>query len=199
VKSVPSVDSPAAKNMNWDRLPTINSGRLRLRRISEDDLEALFNIFSDPQVMRYWSTPPLADRQAAVSLVNEIHDHFDRRLMLKWGIALRDDDQLIGTATLFNLNFENGRAEIGYGLGSRHWGNGYMNEALRALLSYAFDVLEMRRLEADVDPRNAGSIRTVERLGFRQEGLLRERWHVNGEIQDSLFYGLLRREWQKQK
>jgi len=185
--------------MNWDRLPTINTGRLRLRRISENDLEALFNIFSDPQVMRYWSTPPLANRQAAVSLLNEIHNLFDRRVMLKWGIALLDNDQLIGTATLFNLNFENGRAEIGYGLGSRYWGNGYMNEALRALVSYAFDVLELRRLEADVDPRNAGSIRTVERLGFRQEGLLRERWHVNGEIQDSNFYGLLRREWQKQE
>jgi len=189
----------ANKKMDWDRLPTINTGRLRLRRISENDLEALFNIFSDPQVMRYWSTPPLADRQAAVSLLHEIHNLFDRRLMLKWGIALLDNDQLIGTATLFNLNFENGRAEIGYGLGSRHWRNGYMNEALRALLFYAFDVLELRRLEADVDPRNAGSIRTVERLGFRQEGLLRERWHVNGEIQDSLFYGLLRREWQKQE
>jgi len=189
----------ANKKMDWDRLPTINTGRLRLRRISEKDLEALFNIFSDPQVMRYWSTPPLADRQAAVSLLHEIHNLFDRRLMLKWGIALLDNDQLIGTATLFNLNFENGRAEIGYGLGSRHWRNGYMNEALRALLFYAFDVLELRRLEADVDPRNAGSIRTVERLGFRQEGLLRERWHVNGEIQDSLFYGLLRRERQKQE
>jgi len=189
----------ANKKMDWDRLPTINTGRLRLRRISENDLEALFNIFSDPQVMRYWSTPPLADRQAAVSLLHEIHNLFDRRLMLKWGIALLDNDQLIGTATLFNLNFENGRAEIGYGLGSRHWRNGYMNEALRALLFYAFDVLELRRLEADVDPRNAGSIRTVERLGFRQEGLLRERWHVNGEIQDSLFYGLLRRERQKQE
>jgi RimJ/RimL family protein N-acetyltransferase len=57
--------------------------------------------------------------------------------------------------------------------------------------------MQLRRLEADVDPRNAGSIRTLERLGFQREGFLRERWHVNGEIQDAIFYGLLRREWLK--
>jgi RimJ/RimL family protein N-acetyltransferase len=63
------------------------------------------------------------------------------------------------------------------------------------LLAYAFDELDLRRIEADVDPRNAASIRTLERLGFRREGYLRERWRVNGEVQDALFYGLLRREW----
>jgi RimJ/RimL family protein N-acetyltransferase len=55
----------------------------------------------------------------------------------------------------------------------------------------------LRRLEADVDPRNTASIHTLERLGFQREGFLRERWQVNGEIQDALFYGLLRREWLK--
>jgi RimJ/RimL family protein N-acetyltransferase len=181
--------------MDWTRLPTITTDRLTLRRLNEEDVDALFNIFSDPAVMRYWGTPPLSDRNAALSLMKEIHDLFDKQIMLKWGLALRETNILIGTTTLFNLNFDNGRAEIGYGLGSAYWGHGYMNEALRALIGYAFNDLQLRRLEADIDPRNAASIRTVDRLGFRQEGLLRERWHVNGEVQDSLFYGLLRREW----
>jgi len=184
--------------MDWTDLPTLNAERVSLRRLCARDVDALFSIFSDPRVMRYWSTPPLPNRDAAVDLLNEIHDLFDRRLMLKWGVALRDNDLIIGTTTLFNLNLENGRAEVGYGLGSQYWGSGYMNEALRTLLSYSFEVLNLRRLEADVDPRNQGSIRTVERLGFKREGFLRERWHVNGEIQDSLFYGLLKREWQDQ-
>jgi RimJ/RimL family protein N-acetyltransferase len=89
----------------------------------------------------------------------------------------------------------NGRAEIGYAIGSDYWGKGYMNEALTALIAHAFEVLDLRRLEADVDPRNTRSIRTLERLGFQREGFLRERWHVCGEIQDAFFYGLLRREW----
>ena len=116
-------------------------------------------------------------------------------MILKWGIALRPDDQLIGSITLFNLDFNHRRAEIGYALAREHWGRGYMNEALMALLKYAFEVLDLHRIEADVDPRNTASIKTVEHLGFQREGYLRERWQVNGEIQDAFFYGLLRHEW----
>ena len=64
------------------------------------------------------------------------------------------------------------------------------------LLDFAFRDLGLRRLEADVDPRNAASIRSLERLAFRREGYLRERWCVGGEVQDAIFYGLLRREWE---
>jgi RimJ/RimL family protein N-acetyltransferase len=148
--------------------------------------------------MRYWSTVPLPDREAAAELQREIADSNESNSILKWGLALRDSNTVIGTTTLFHLNLENGRAEIGYAMGSAYWGKGYMNEALNALVSHAFEAMDLRRLEADVDPRNAASIRTLERLGFQREGYLRERWHVNGEIQDALFYGLLRREWRKE-
>jgi RimJ/RimL family protein N-acetyltransferase len=184
--------------IDWKELPTIEAKRVCLRHVTEADTEALFEIFSNPEVMRYWSTPPLPNRDAAIALGREIQECFENRSMLKWGLALRDSDVLIGTVTLFNLNSDNGRAEIGYCLGRKYWGNGYMNEALRQMIDYFFTTLNLRRLEADVDPRNVGSIRTVERLGFQREGYLRQRWHVDGEIQDSLFYGLLRDEWQGQ-
>jgi ribosomal-protein-alanine N-acetyltransferase len=182
--------------MNWDSFPTIKAERVYLRWITHDDVDSLYRIFSHPEVMRYWGAPALADRDAAIALVNEIHDAFERRASMKWGIALRTDNTLIGTATLFNLNLDNRRAEVGYGLERAQWGKGYMQETLRALLSYAFDERGLHRLEADVDPRNAASIRTLERLGFQREGFLRERWHVNGEIQDAFFYGLLKPEWE---
>ena len=183
--------------MNSETLPIITTPRVVLRWISEDDIDSLYEIFSHPQVMRYWSTAPLADRAAAADLQREIADGNESEKMFKWGLALRDSDTVIGTTTLFNLNLDNGRAELGYAMGHAHWGKGYMNEALSALVSHAFEAMELRRLEADVDPRNAASIRTLERLGFQREGFLRERWHVNGEIQDALFYGLLRREWRR--
>jgi ribosomal-protein-alanine N-acetyltransferase len=182
--------------MDWKSLPTINASRVSLRWISEEDVDALYRIFSDTEVMRYWSTPPLADRNAAVRLLDEIHDGFRHQTELKWGIARRKDNALIGTTTLFNLDLDNHRAEIGYGLDRAHWGKGYMSEALQALLVYAFEELALHRIEADVDPRNSASIRTVERLGFEREGYLRERWQVNGEIQDTVFYGLLRPDWE---
>jgi ribosomal-protein-alanine N-acetyltransferase len=183
--------------MDWTRLPTIDADRISLRWISNQDVDALYNIFSDPEVMRYWSTPPLPDRDAAVDLMNEIQEGFRQQTLLKWGIARRADDALIGTTTLYNLDFSNRRAEMGYALGREHWGQGYMAEALQALLAYCFEVLDLRRIEADVDPRNAPSIQTLERLGFQREGFLRERWEVDGEIQDALFYGLLREEWKR--
>ena len=184
--------------MDATTLPIITTSRLVLRWISEDDVDSLYEIFSDPQVMRYWSSVPLPNREAAAELQREIAEHNKSERMFKWGLALRDSNSVIGTTTLFNLSLDNGRAEIGYALGRAHWGKGYMNEALKALVQHAFEVMELRRLEADVDPRNAASIRTLERLGFQREGFLRERWHVNGEIQDALFYGLLRREWVKE-
>ena len=184
--------------MDSKTLPIITTPRVLLRWISEDDIDSLYEIFSNPQVMRYWSTVPLVDRAAAADLQREIADGNESETMFKWGLALRDSNTVIGTTTLFNLNLDNGRAELGYALSHAHWGKGYMNEGLKALVSHAFEVMELRRLEADVDPRNAASIRTLERLGFQREGFLRERWHVNGEIQDALFYGLLRREWLKE-
>jgi RimJ/RimL family protein N-acetyltransferase len=147
--------------------------------------------------MRYWSTPPLPNREAASKLINEIHEGFQRQELLKWGIALRTDDQLIGSVTLFHLDFTHRRAEIGYALGRDYWQQGYMQETLKAVLNYAFAELNLHRIEADVDPRNAASVRTLERLGFQREGYLRERWHVNGEIQDAFFYGLLKPDWQR--
>lgn len=183
--------------MNAKTLPVITSQRTVLRWISEDDIDALYDIFSNAQVMRYWSSGPLANREAAAAMQREIAAGNQNNTMLKWGLALRDSNLVIGTATLFNLNLDNGRAEIGYAMGRDYWGKGYMHEALQTLVSHAFEVMKLRRLEADVDPRNAASIRTLERLGFQREGFLRERWHVNGEIQDAYFYGLLRREWHK--
>ena len=184
--------------MDSKTLPIITTPRLVLRWISEDDIDNLYEIFSNSEVMRYWSTVPLPNQAAAAELQREIAEGNESEKMFKWGLALRDSNIVIGTTTLFNLNLDNGRAELGYAMGRAYWGKGYMNEALKAFVSHAFEVMGLRRLEADVDPRNVASIRTLERLGFQREGFLRERWHVNGEIQDALFYGLLSREWLKE-
>ena len=181
--------------MDWERLPTINTNRLTLRSITSDDVNDFFTVYSNPEVMRYWSTLPLLNREAAAKQISEIDEGFKRHELLKWGIALRDGDRLIGSVTLFHPDFTHRRAEIGYAIGRAYWGKGYMNETLTAVINYAFDVLEFHRIEADVDPRNAASIRALERLGFQREGYLRERWQVGGEIQDALLYGLLRPDW----
>jgi RimJ/RimL family protein N-acetyltransferase len=183
--------------ISGDCLPTLTARRVALRWLTEEDAGALFDIFSNPSVMRYWSTPPMSDIGRAKALVADIHQRFLARQGFQWGVARRADDRIIGTCTLFAIHEPQQRAEIGYALGHEHWGQGYMSEALTILLDYAFGALGLRRLEADVDPRNSGSMRVLERLGFRHEGLLRERWKVNGELQDSVLLGLLEREWRR--
>jgi RimJ/RimL family protein N-acetyltransferase len=178
-----------------ERLPTIDAPRVRLRWLSEQDVDALYAVFSDHRMMRYWSTPAMTDRTEAAALITQIHDYFRDGSGFQWGVERKDDLRLLGTCTLFHIDTRNGRAELGYGLGSQYWSKGYMLEALTALTAHAFGTLGFRRLEADVDPRNENSLRILGKLGFQREGLLRERWNVGGEIQDTVFLGLLAREW----
>lgn len=181
--------------IDGDTLPTLDAPRVRLRWLTAADIDGLFGVFSDAAMMRYWSTPAMRDRAEAAALLDRIHRQFAEKNGFQWGVERKSDGELLGTCTLFNVHVANMRAEVGYCLRSPHWGQGYMGEALTALIDYAFNVLNLRRLEADVDPNNAKSLRILGRMGFQREGLLRERWNVAGEIQDTAFLGLLAREW----
>jgi RimJ/RimL family protein N-acetyltransferase len=181
---------------NAAQLPTIATSRVTLRWLTPRDIPALFNIFGDPMVCRYWSRPALQNESEAEDLYNEITQCFTERSLFQWGIEDVATNRLIGTCTLSSLTPEHRRAEVGFALARAEWGKGYMVVALSALVRFAFESLDLHRLEADVDPRNLSSIRLLERTGFRREGLLRERYHLNGEIQDAFFYGLLRREFE---
>lgn len=176
-------------------LPTLDTPRLRLRQLHAGDVAELFAIFSDPAVTRYWSHAPFRSVEQAEEYLCGIDTGRVNGTHLAWGVALHEGDRVIGTSTLFSLNPKHRRAEIGYALLSTHWRRGFAREALCALIGHAFSTLGYLRLEADVDPRNVASCRLQETLGFRQEGELRERWHVEGEIQDSAVYGLLAREF----
>ena len=173
----------------------IPTQRLTLRFLSEADLPAVYEIFSHPEVMRYWSYPAWADRSQAQQWLINIQEGYRTGNALQLAIERREDHKLVGTCTLFQFHVASRRAEIGYALGRPYWGLGYMQEALRALLCYAFQTLDLNRLEADIDPRNLASANVLERLGFLKEGRLRDRWIVNNEVSDTALYGLLRREW----
>jgi RimJ/RimL family protein N-acetyltransferase len=118
------------------------------------------------------------------------------RRYLCLGLAPLAGGDVIGTCTLYGWVPSSRRAEIGFVLGRPAWGQGYMREALDTLLGHAFGAMDLNRIEADTDPRNQASMRMLERLGFAREGLLPERWIVDGEVSDSVLYGLLRRHWQ---
>ncbi len=176
-------------------LPVLQTARLELRAIVPGDLDALFAIFSDAQTMRYWSRGPYTSPQELQTYFEKTQQAFDDRSQLRWGLVSRGDGRLIGVCSMYSIDANNQRADIGYILNRDAWGHGYMQEALTAVLGYGFEVLSLRRVEADIDPRNSASVASLDKLGFQREGLLKERWLVNGEVSDSLLMGLLRSSW----
>ena len=181
--------------MPQNDLIALATERLTLRYLAEADALALFEIFSHPEVMRYWGGPAWTDMAQARQMVMDSQEGCRTGGAFIFGIERRADQVLVGTCSLFHFHTPSRRAEIGYALGRPYWGSGYMHEALLALVNHAFSSLGLNRLEADIDPRNLASARTLERLGFVKEGHLRERWIVNDEVSDTDWYGLLRREW----
>lgn len=174
---------------------TLHTNRLLLRPLRESDADALFRIHSDPQVMRYMSTPPWPSIDKAHELIARNKEAMAVGKFIHLGLERKKGKDLIGLCQLFKLSEQCRRAEIGYVLASSAWGQGYMHEALVALLNYGFTVLGLNRVEADIDPKNAASARSLLRLGFKKEGCLRERWIVEGQVSDSDLYGLLCAEW----
>jgi len=175
---------------------TLDTPRLHMRPLRAADAEALFRMHADPQVMRYWSTPPWAGIEQAETMIETDREAMPAGRHLRLAITLRGgDDGLVGTGSLFSFHEASRRAEIGYVLAREVWGRGLMHEALTALVGFAFETLNLNRLEADVDPRNAASAKSLARLGFVQEGLLPERWIVGDEVSDTALFGLLRSEW----
>jgi RimJ/RimL family protein N-acetyltransferase len=189
--------SPAVAKPGKLAVPTLEAERVMLRPLRPGEVHALFGIFSDHEVARFWSRPAMTHLAQARTLLRQIRDGYRSGELLQLGIERREDGVLLGTCTLFHFHPQSRRAEIGYALGSQHWRRGYMHEALQRLVRYAFDDLGLMRLEADIDPRNEASERSLLRLGFVKEGYMRERWIVGDVVSDSAVYGLLRREWQR--
>jgi len=167
--------------------------RLKLRWMEASDAEAHYAVFSDPDVARYWSSGPWTALDQAHEHITATQAAYADGSGMRLGIALRETGELIGNASLHRFVDTSRRCELGYALARAHWGYGYVSEALRALLDFGFTALDLNRVEADIDPRNTASARVLEKLGFRKEGYMPERWIVQGEPADTAYYGLLRR------
>lgn len=169
----------------------IETERLKLKALSEDDAKSLFEIFSDPVVMKYWNTEPWNSIEQAKCFITRSAEAMNSNSELTLGIYLKGTEKLLGKIMLFNYKKESKRAELGFGVSRHFWGKGIVFEAASALIDYAFTTLHLRRIEAEIDPDNISSGKALERLGFEKEGLLKQRWEISGVVSDSAIYGLL--------
>jgi ribosomal-protein-alanine N-acetyltransferase len=176
--------------------PTIETERLLLREITFADVPALFEVHGDHECMKWFGVDPLVDEAGAQKLVEAFASW--RALPnqgTRWGIQVKGQPFLAGTCGLFAWNRGWHKCTIGYELNPTMQGNGYMQEALRSCLAWGFESMQLNRIEAQVHPSNASSIRSVERLGFKREGLLRQVGFWGGQFHDLYQYALLRQEW----
>jgi RimJ/RimL family protein N-acetyltransferase len=175
-----------------DGLPALDGARVRLRPVRPADEPALLAVFGDASHLRYWSHGPLADLDAARRYREEIEAGARDRTFFQWSITVPPADDLVGTVTLADWDRKNRRAEVGFILRPEAGGRGLATDAVRTALRFGISRMNLWRVEADVDPDNAASLRLLTRLGFREEGRLRDRWFTFfGEWRDSVILGLL--------
>jgi ribosomal-protein-alanine N-acetyltransferase len=175
--------------------PTLHTERLRLRPITGADAEDLWALHSDAHVLRYWDSPPWTEPARAERFVAACRQLAEDGTGARLAMELASDGTFLGWCGLTQWNPDFRSASLGYVLGESAWGHGYATEAARVLLRWAFDTLDLNRVQSETDTRNVASARVLEKLGFVREGTLREDCVVNGDVSDSWVYGLLRREW----
>lgn len=178
--------------------PELETPRLLLREIGASDAPALFAIHGDADVMRWFGFDPLPDLSAAHNLI-KVFDGWRRQPNpgTRWGIQVKGGDPvLIGTCGLYGWNRNWRKCTIGYELARHAQSQGYMHEALVSALTWGFARMRLNRVEAEIHPDNAASIKLALRLGFVFEGRLRQAGYWGGQHHDMLQYSLLRSDWE---
>lgn len=178
------------------KFPLLETDRLILKELNYKDLNTLFQYWSDDEVTKYMNIDSFTSTKQVEDMVNLLNDLFQNKQAIRWGIFEKKNNQLIGTCG-YNTGFNKEACigEIGYDLGKMYWGHGYMQEALRSIINYGFIELNLNRIEGYVILGNAKSENTLDKLGFKKEGILREHGCYKDNYWDECIYSLLKREW----
>ena len=178
-----------------DTFPIIHTDRLDLVEIKQSHLADLYKLFGDENVTRFYNLLPLENEQEAQKSINLFQSRFKDKIGIRWGIALKGKQNIIGTIG-FN-NFTRGhRANIGYDLQTDHWNNGYITEALKTVIDFGFEQLEINRIEAEVMQGNTISEKVLAKLNFKNEGVLRQWMLWNENYYDMTMFSLLKTDYE---
>ena len=176
--------------------PRLETERLILMSLRMEDADFIFREWGSPVVTHYMrDEEPLRSREEAEEWLRPLQTPEEMPTFKWWGIESKRDHELIGTCGFCRRSKQHHWAEMGYDLWPDYWGQGLMPEALRALLGYGFEVMELNRVEATTHTENQRSMRVLEKLGFQREGVLREYYCREGMYNDQVLFSLLRREW----
>lgn len=178
-------------NLNFNPFPEILTERIKLRKINTEDAAALYRLRTDPVVMKYLDRPIMESIQEAEHMIQMILNGMEENKSINWCICTPSNEQLLGNITFWKIDETNHRAEIGYTLNPESQGKGLMTEAMREVLQYGFEVMNLHGIDANVNPANQKSINLLTRFGFQKEAHFRENYYFDGKYLDSAIYCLL--------
>jgi ribosomal-protein-alanine N-acetyltransferase len=172
----------------------IETKRLILRGINENDVEGIYKVFSDPEVAKYDWFRPIESKDDAIKFIKRYKEEFETGEEITWGLELKDTKELIGICCLGN--FDNGarRAEIGYDLVQDKWNKGYATEAVDAIVKFGINQMNLNRIEAFITPGNDASVKVLEKLNFTKEGIVRERDLIKGKLEDGILMSIIQKD-----
>ncbi len=179
----------------FDEFPVLTTGRLVLRQVRPSDAPALFAIFSNPEVTRYYDQPTFTELAQAEALAARMQQRFAEKRTIRWAITRPMEDQLLGTCGFAEWKRHFNCAAIGYELAQSEWRQGIMTETLTAVLTFGFTHMQLNRVEAYVMTGNDASMRLLQKLGFQEEGLLRQYGYWQDAYHDLHLFALLKRDF----
>ena len=175
--------------------PILKTERLVLRQLTADDSDRWFLNLSNDEVAGLIGMDPLSTVEESERIINSFSNRFEKGTGIVWAISLKAENTFIGTCSYEKIDKKNISGVIGYDLLKEYWGNGFMTEALRAIIDYGFEYLKLNRIEVHTAAINAASRSLLRRLGFFEEGIFRESSFFKREFRDDCQYSLPRREW----
>lgn len=171
--------------------PVLETERLVLRRPEISDARDVLVFRGDPIVQKY-DDPAIHTIQEAEEFIHELLDEYRAQEGISWVVELKESKTVIGAFGFHHWDPGHRRAEAGYGIAYAYWGQGFGSEALKAMLRYGFEILNLNRIYAGTIADNFESVRLLERNGFQREGTRRKHsWEDDGTFHDSAIYGLL--------
>ena len=180
-------------NFPLDTFPLLETANLRLRELVPGDAEAVFRLFADDEVTRFYDFDSFTSVGQAVDLIASQSARFARGEAVRWGITQQSTDVVIGTVGLV-VEEANATGGLGYDLARPYWRLGIMSEALAIIIRFSFRTINLNRLQALVVPGNIASLKLLEKLDFTEEGLLRQHAYFKGRYQDLISLSLLRQD-----
>lgn len=177
---------------NFNPFPELQTERLFFRKLTLEDREAIFEIRSNPDVMKYIPRPVAQTLGDATSHIESVLTLLQDNNGISWAMEEKQSKCLIGTIGFWRIEKENHRAEIGYVLNPKWQNKGIMHEALSVMIPYAFQQLQLHSIEAIIDPDNIASAKLLEKNNFRREGFFKENCFFEGKFLDAAVYSLVK-------